>query len=66
MSAEYSLSELLKFHLDNYYSNFDTNENFELETRFNTKGTKITRIQFENVIQFLKSKGFSIIDGEKV
>ena len=64
MSAEYSLSELIKFHLDNYYSNPDKNENYELETRFNTKGVKTTKIQFENVIQLLKSKGFNILDGE--
>jgi len=64
MSAEYSLSELIKFHLDNYNSNKDKNENYELETRFNTKGVKTTRNQFENVIQLLKSKGFNIVDGE--
>tara|TARA_B100001093_G_scaffold477660_1_gene505163 strand:- start:10455 stop:13841 length:3387 start_codon:yes stop_codon:yes gene_type:complete len=64
MSAEYSLSELIKFHLDTYYSNVDKNENYELETRFNTKGVKTTRIQFEKVIQLLKSKGFSVEDGE--
>ena len=64
MSAELSLPELLKLHLDKFSTNTETNTNYELETRFGTKGQKITRIQFEKVIQVLKSKGFSIIDGE--
>ena len=64
MSAEYSVSELFKFHLDTYYSNQENNENYELETRFNTKGIKTTRLQFEKVIQILKSKGFNVTDGE--
>ena len=63
MSAEYSVSELFKFHLDTYYSNQENNENYELETRFNTKGIKTTRLQFEKVIQILKSKGFNVFRG---
>ena len=46
MSAEYSVSELFKFHLDTY-SNQQNNENYELETRFNTKGIKTTRLQLK-------------------
>ena len=64
MSAELSLPELLKLHLDKFSSNIESNTNYELETRFGTKGEKITRIQFEKVIQVLKSTGFSVIDGE--
>ena len=63
MSANISTDELIKLHLVKYQQPED-NTNYEFEVRFNTKGTKITRIQFENVIKILKSKGFHSTNGD--
>ena len=63
MSANISTDELIKLHLVKYQQPED-NTNYEFEVRFNTKGTKITRIQFENVIKLLKSKGFHSTNGD--
>lgn len=47
-----------------YYEKFVTSRknNLELEVRFGTKGKRITKIDFDNVIQKLLSAGFEIED----
>lgn len=49
-----------------YFEKFVTSKksNLELEVRFGTKGKKITKIDFDNVIQKLLSIGFVINDSE--
>ena len=65
MASTISTEQLIKVHLDKLKNpTYEDNSNYEFEVRFNTKGVKLTRIQFEKVIQILKSKGFHGTNGE--
>ena len=54
-----TLNYLINKYLENIYLSNDDNY-LELEVKFGTKGKKITRIQFYNVIKRLLSSGFSV------
>ena len=46
-----------------YFENFDANSEFEI--KFGTKGNRpLTRNNFDNVIQKLKSNGFKYLDNK--
>lgn len=55
-----SIQENFKKYFTTYINNNDTND--ELEVRFGTKGSKLTKIDFDNVIQKLMSHGFQLVE----
>lgn len=57
-SAASTLEEIVEYHISDTKHLYGEKTN-ELEVRFGTKGARITKIQFENVIRMLKSHQFS-------
>lgn len=53
------MSEELKNYI-NYFINDNSNKDLELEVRFGTIGKKHSIIEFNNVIEYLKSKNFKL------
>ena len=58
-----SLSDIVKFHLERNGSSYDGKGSNELEVRFGTRGrSRITKIDYDNVIKKLKSLGFTAVN----
>ena len=55
-----SIQEKFQKYFSTYINNNDKND--ELEVRFGTKGSKLTKIDFDNVIQKLMSHGFQLVE----
>ena len=55
-----SIQENFQKYFSTYINNNDKND--ELEVRFGTKGAKLTKIDFDNVIQKLMSHGFQLVE----
>ena len=55
-----SIQENFQKYFSTYINN--NNKNDELEVRFGTKGAKLTKIDFDNVIQKLMSHGFQLVE----
>ena len=58
-----TLSEIIKYHLEKNGMAYDGKGSNELEVRFGTRGrSRITKIDYDNVIRKLKSLGFTTIN----
>ena len=64
-NPQQNFNDMLSVYLDNLYT-LSEDKNLELEVRFGTRHiNKVTKIDFNNVIQVLKGHGFDLIDKEQ-